>query len=101
MSDDKKPEKAFLDEKTGLLHDSDCPRTKKEFGQEGGGECPGETLVKEILTMVREAIPYQADDGCTPRAKYAKHSGPAKVSSPAYRDGYDRIFGTRPTVGKA
>jgi hypothetical protein len=97
MSDEKKPEKAFLDEKTGLLHDSDCPRTKKEFGQEGGGECPGETLVKEILTKVREAIPFQHDHGptCSPS------SGPAKVNSPAYRDGYDRIFGTRPTVGQA
>jgi hypothetical protein len=27
--------------------------------------------------------------------------GPAQVATKEYREGYDRIFGTRPTVGKA
>jgi hypothetical protein len=96
MSDDKKPEKEFLDEKTGLLHGSDCPRTKKEFGQEGGGDCPGETLVKTITEAVRKAIPYQPDDG-----HGCERSGPAKVSSPAYRDGWENLFGAKKTVGQA
>jgi hypothetical protein len=90
MSD--KPEKEFL-EKTGLLHGSDCPRTKKEFGQEGGGECPGETLVKEIYAAVKKAIPFEHD--------HSPNSGPTKVNSRNYRDGHDRIFGTKPSVGQA
>jgi hypothetical protein len=28
-------------------------------------------------------------------------SGPLQVASPAYREGYDRIFGRKPTVGYA
>lgn len=28
-------------------------------------------------------------------------NGPAQVATPAYRDGYDRIFGKKPTVGEA
>ncbi len=27
--------------------------------------------------------------------------GPPQVATPAYRDGYDRIFGKKPTVGEA
>lgn len=27
--------------------------------------------------------------------------GPAKVSSPSYRSGWDRVFGSKPTVGQA
>jgi hypothetical protein len=27
--------------------------------------------------------------------------GPAQVATPAYREGYDRIFGTKPAVGQA
>ena len=28
-------------------------------------------------------------------------NGPAKVATPSYRKGWDRIFGTAPTVGQA
>jgi hypothetical protein len=31
----------------------------------------------------------------------ATEGGPAQVATPAYRDGYDRIFGKKPTVGLA
>ena len=97
MSDDKKPEKAFLDEKTGLLHGSDCPRTKKEFGQEGGGECPGEALVEQIMS----ALPDPPDLDSLKGREVTVAIGPAKVNSRAYREGHDRIFGTRAPVRKA
>ncbi len=31
----------------------------------------------------------------------ATSDGPAQVATPAYREGYDRIFGKKPTVGLA
>ena len=31
----------------------------------------------------------------------ATEGGPAQVATPAYREGYDRIFGKKPTVGLA
>jgi hypothetical protein len=89
--------KEFHDEKTGVVHDSDCPRTKKEFGEEGGGECPGETFVKQILA----ALPAPPDLESLKGREVTVTIGPAKVNSRAFRDGHDRIFGTKPTVGEA
>lgn len=33
--------------------------------------------------------------------KVSEHAGPAMVSNDAYRDGWDKIFGKRSTVGQA
>lgn len=95
MSDDeKKPDKLFFDEKTGILHGSECPKTKKEFKEDGGGDhCALESFLKQKYEEIREAIPYQPDAAST--------IGPAQVATKQYRDGYDRIFGTKPTMGKA
>jgi len=30
-----------------------------------------------------------------------ERSGPAQVATPAYREGYDRIFGKKPVIGEA
>lgn len=100
MSDDqKKPEKEFFDEETGILHGSTCPRTKKEFGEGGDGGCALEALLKLPAPDLdsfrgREATISMSKDG---RASI----GPAKVTSEKYREGYDRIFGTKPPVGQA
>lgn len=36
-----------------------------------------------------------------PDTRRAASDGPAQVATPAYRDGYDRIFGKKATVGQA
>lgn len=36
-----------------------------------------------------------------PSERRTTESGPVQVATPAYRDGYDRIFGKQPTVGLA
>jgi hypothetical protein len=37
------------------------------------------------------------------RYRYTKveHQGPVRVATPAYRDGWDRIFGNKQVVGQA
>lgn len=85
MSDEKeKPDKLFFDEKTGILHGTECPKTKREFGEKIEGECALERNLR----------------GHGHRESPCGH-GPAQVASKEYREGYDRIFGTKPTVGKA
>lgn len=88
MSDDeqKKPEKQFFDEKTGIIHGHECPKTKKEFGEAAEGGCQLEEFFR--------TGDYMSNNPCM-------SSGPAQVASQAYRDGHDRIFGTRAPVGKA
>jgi hypothetical protein len=90
----EKPEKQFFDEKTGILHGTECPKTKKEFGEDISGSCE----LEEKITAWREAgapglVKEFHDPSCA--------KGPAQVATKAYRDGHDRIFGTRPTLGKA
>lgn len=79
----KGPEKLFLevepykegDTTIGVrVHGPDCPRTKLEYGEAGGGPCA-----------------HAAEAG----------GGPAQVATSAYRSGYDRIFGTKAVVGQA
>jgi hypothetical protein len=93
MSDEeKKPDKLFFDEKTGIVHGSECPRTKKEFGEGGDGGCALEAILK---------LPAPDLDSLKGREVTISIGGPAKVNSAAYREGHDRIFGTKPPVGQA
>jgi len=97
MDEKDKPEKLFHDETTGLVHDAECPRTKKEFGQEGGGECPNEPFVK----MIHESVDRYMEQIGVPKKPASSSSGPAQVSTPKYREGWDQIFGSKKTVGQA
>lgn len=94
MSDDKseKPEKQFFDEKTGIVHGHECPKTKKEFGQGGDGECALEALLK---------LPVPDLDSLKGQTATISIGGPAKVNSRAYRENWGTIFGKKATVGEA
>lgn len=70
-----KPEKFYIDDK-GVLHAPACPATKAAWAGQ-------KTL------------------GCEALVPGALASGPAQVATEAYREGYDRIFGTKPTLGQA
>lgn len=39
------------------------------------------------------SVSEPAEDGWCPLTSLYRHSGPAQVATPAYREGYDRIFG--------
>ncbi len=45
-------------------------------------------------------IDPSCDDGWH-NVTFHHRNGPAQVATPAYRDGYDRIFGKKQTVGEA
>lgn len=59
--------------------------------------------VKDGQAMLPGETFYHVDreTGRVMSATRAPGSGPAKVSSPAYRDGWDRIFSNKKTVGQA
>ena len=64
----------------------------------------GRPIVGEIVTLKpREANPQLCDvtDSFAPSAPHKAqlgHKGPAKVATQAYREGWDEIFGTKPTT---
>ena len=100
MSDEKKPDKLFFDEKTGIVHGHDCPRTKKEFGEASEGKCPVEKFVHDLRSYQRDSVAALAGD-VLQAGDHRCADGPAQVASRAYREGHDRIFGTKPPVGQA
>lgn len=99
MSDEKPRqgvEKMYLEESTGLVHSACCPETKRAFGDKNAsGECPKKELIKELHALARDMVPFTHDTGGSPQ------SGPAQVATPAYRENWDTIFGTKKPVGQA
>lgn len=55
----------------------------------------------EGAEIVKVALRRDGDDWHDVEVLYRNASGPAQVATPAYREGYDRIFGKKPTVGVA
>ena len=64
----------------------------------------GRPIAGEIVTLTpRESNPRICDvtDSYSPKGATTAqlgHKGPAKVASDAYREGWDEIFGTKPTT---
>lgn len=57
----------------------------------------GKPVHGDLLRLVpREDMPLVADVEVLHAAPRTDHDGPAKVSSPAYRKGWDAIFGDAP-----
>ncbi len=48
-----------------------------------------------------EDVPIPGQKTCQECIAEAGHKGPARVATPKYRDGWDRIFGGKPEVGQA
>jgi len=77
---------AALVEKDGQEHE-----TTVKFAKEGESVAPGQSLVQLGAS----------DNEGWHEGTVLFHNGPAQVATPAYRDGYDRIFGKKTEVGMA
>ena len=53
----------------------------------------GKPLAPGSEAFVFEQVPDAAPGVCHKRTIYSPHKGPARASSPAYRQNYDTIFG--------
>jgi hypothetical protein len=63
-----------------------------------GQPLSGTTLILDP----KEGSSFNVIGEITPKGENAdRHGGPAMVSSSAYRDGWDRLFGGKQTVGEA